>query len=87
MRGGRGAGGFEHRREDGIDRQGAEIAKGRKGRGSFGVSEFRSFGVSEFRSFGVSEFRLPASGFRPLLSAFCFLLSAFCFLLYLPPPR
>ncbi len=32
-------GGIEHRRKDGIDRQGAEVAKERKGRGSFGFSE------------------------------------------------
>jgi hypothetical protein len=43
--------------DGGVDRYGAKAAKGRKGRWSFGVSEFRSFGVSEFRSFGVSEFR------------------------------
>jgi hypothetical protein len=39
--------GFEDRREDGVDREGAEVAKGRKGRGIFGFSDFRSFGVSE----------------------------------------
>jgi hypothetical protein len=34
--------------DEGVDRKAAKVAKGREGRGSFVVSEFRSFGAPIF---------------------------------------
>jgi hypothetical protein len=64
-------GGIEHRRKDGIDREGAEVAKERKGRGSFGFSDFRIFGGGPIGKLCVSAalreafFPLTVDGVSP----------------------